>query len=238
MSRRPRRLGAGARSLTVVALVVVLLAACSDDGGGDGADGGGSPEAGMTTTTVNTGGVVVDAPDGWQAIPLADLHFGLAVPPGWEALVLSPEGLATLAGASPSVPGFSDLAHAAAAGGSIFYAAGQDAAGGISDVDVRATPQAGIADLDGLRGAAAAVAAGAQADPAAIEVVEGTDHPTVLVPFTVGAGDPAGGSSAATAIMVAGPDDILWEVTVASDDAATHGELTRQIAASLTFVPS
>jgi hypothetical protein len=37
--------------------------------------------------------------------------------------------------------------------------------------------------------------------------------------------------------MVAGPDDVLWEVTVASDDAATHDDLTRQIADTLTFVP-
>lgn len=234
---------AAARLACVAAAVLVAMAAvagCSGgDGGGDGASGGDgrSAGAGATSTTVNTGGVAVDTPEGWQTVPLADLRFGLAVPPGWEAVLLSPEGLATLAGASPAVPGFSDLAHAAAAGGGIFYAAGQDAAGGISDVEVRARPQSGITDLAGLEAEAASAAAQAQADPAAIEVVEGTEYPTVLVPFTVGGADPAGGSSAVTTIMVAGPDDVLWEVTVASDDAATHDDLTRQIADTLTFVP-
>jgi hypothetical protein len=225
-----------------VAILVGLAAVAGCSGGDDGGSGGnggdgGSAGAGATSTTVNTGGVAVDAPEGWQPVPLADLRFGLAVPPGWEAVLLSPEGLATLAGASPAVPGFSDLAHAAAAGGGIFYAAGQDAAGGISDVEVRARPQSGITELAGLQAEAASAAAQAQADPAAIEVVDGTDYPTVLVPFTVGGADPAGGSSAVTTIMVAGPDDVLWEVTVASDDAATHDDLTRQIADTLTFVP-
>jgi hypothetical protein len=239
-----RRVTARLACVAVAVLVAVAaVAGCSggDDGGSGGSGGnggdGGSAGAGATSTTVNTGGVAVDAPEGWQPVPLADLRFGLAVPPGWEAVLLSPEGLATLAGASPAVPGFSDLAHAAAAGGGIFYAAGQDAAGGISDVEVRARPQSGITDLAGLQAEAASAAAQAQADPAAIEVVDGTEYPTVLVPFTVGGADPAGGSSAVTTIMVAGPDDVLWEVTVASDDAATHDELTRQIADTLTFVP-
>jgi hypothetical protein len=243
LSARPlsaRPLSARLACVAVAVLVAVAaVAGCSgDDGGGGGSGGdGGSGAAGATSTTVNTGGVTVDAPEGWQPVPLADLRFGLAIPPGWEAVLLSPEGLATLAGASPAVPGFSDLAHAAAAGGGIFYAAGQDSAGGISDVEVRARPQSGITDLAGLQAEAASAAAQAQADPAAIEVVDGTEYPTVLVPFTVGAADPAGGSSAVTTIMVAGPDDVLWEVTVASDDAATHDDLTRQIADTLTFVP-
>jgi hypothetical protein len=242
-----RRVTARLACVAVAVLVAVTaVAGCSggDDGGSSGSSGsggnggdGGSAGAGATSTTVNTGGVAVDAPEGWQPVPLADLRFGLAVPPGWEAVVLSPEGLATLAGASPAVPGFSDLAHAAAAGGGIFYAAGQDAAGGISDVEVRARPQSGITDLAGLQAEAASAATQANADPAAIEVVDGTEYPTVLVPFTVGGTDPASGSSAVTTIMVAGPDDVLWEVTVASDDAATHDELTRQIADTLTFVP-
>ena len=72
----------------------------------------------------------------------------------------------------------------------------------------------------------------AEADPGVGALVVTGTAPA----FCAGA-DPAGGSSAVTTIMVAGPDDVLWEVTVASDDAATHDDLTRQIADTLTFVP-
>jgi hypothetical protein len=152
-----------ARGAAGVALALALaLAACSGDGGGD--DAGADTPAGSqaaTTTTVNTGGIEVPAPEGWTAVPVPDLGMGLAVPPGWEATLLSPDGLNTLARSSPLVPNFKDLAHAAAADGGLLYAAGQDAAGGISDLVVRATPQAGVATAADLTHAAQLIAANA-----------------------------------------------------------------------------
>ena len=119
----------GGRGAAGVALAVTLAlgsAACSGDGGDD--DAGDTPAGSQaaTTTTLNTGGIDVPTPDGWTAIPVPDLGMGLAVPPGWEATLLSPEGLATLAGASPSVPDFTDLAHQAASQGGLVSAAGAE----------------------------------------------------------------------------------------------------------------
>jgi hypothetical protein len=231
----------GGRGAAGVALAVALaLAACSGGGGGGDEAGGDTPAGSQaaTTTTLNTGGIEVPAPDGWTVIPIPDLGMGLAVPPGWEATLLSPEGLSTLAGASPAVPGFIDLAHAAASDGGLVYAAGQDAAGGISDVVVQATPQAGVATADDLAYAAQLIAANAGSDPSTVQVVDDAEYPTALVPFTVGGGAPgAEGSAKATNVVVAGPRDILWEVTVTSDDAASHDQLVEAIRQTLTFSP-
>jgi hypothetical protein len=231
----------GGRGAAGVALAVALaLAACSGGGGGGDEAGGDTPAGSQaaTTTTLNTGGIEVPAPDGWTVIPIPDLGMGLAVPPGWEATLLSPEGLSTLAGASPAVPGFIDLAHAAASDGGLVYAAGQDAAGGISDVVVRATPHAGVATADDLAYAAQLIAANAGSDPSTVQVVDDAEYPTALVPFTVGGGAPgAEGSAKATNVVVAGPRDILWEVTVTSDDAASHDQLVEEITRTLTFSP-
>ena len=69
----------------LVAALVVGVAACGDDDDSAGPD--------PTSTTLATGGIDVKAPSGWQKVPLPQLGFGLAVPPKWEALVLSDSGL-------------------------------------------------------------------------------------------------------------------------------------------------
>jgi hypothetical protein len=230
------------RRYVAAALVAVALGgalgACSggDDDHAGGTEESGGDGGGATTTTMNTGGIEVAAPEGWLPIPAPDIGIGLAVPPGWEATLLSPEGLATLSGASPAVPGFTDLAHAAAAQGGLVYAAGQDAAGGISDVMVRATPGTGVTDDETLKYAAELTAANNGTDPTRVSLVEDASWPMATVPFTLG---PASGSDTRTAearsVLVAGPGDILWEVTVAADDAATLDQLTEQIRGTLTF---
>ena len=234
----------GRRHAAAALAAVVLgatLGACSGDDGDDAAEDTeetGGDGGDVTTTTMNTGGIEVAAPDGWQSIPAPDIGIGFAVPPGWEATLLSPEGLATLAGASPAVPGFADLAHAAAAQGGVIYAAGQDQAGGIRDVVVRATPATGVSDAETLRYAAELTAANNGTDPTRVTVVDGARWPMALVPYTLGPASGSGGRTAeARSVMVAGPGDILWEVTVAADDAASLDDLTEQIRQTLTFAP-
>lgn len=225
----------------VLSVVAVLLLVVPGDDGGGGDDRAGDPEAtgdpeagghGVTSTTLRTGGIEVAAPEGWQPIPVPDLGFGIAVPPGWEAALLSPDGLATLARSSPAVPDFVDNAHAAAATGGLVYAAGEEAGGAISDVVVRAAPQTDVSDAAGLAAYAETLAADAgRADPQA-EVVEGAAMPTVRLRFQAGAeGEVAEG----TETFVLGPDGIVWSVTVTSDDAAVHAELADDIAGTLTF---
>jgi hypothetical protein len=218
--------------LAAVALALAAVTSCSD-GGGD--EGGAAPASGAaTTTTVNSGGLDIAAPDGWTPIPVPDLGFGVAVPPGWEAVLLSPEGLATLAGSSPNVPGFVDMAHAAATQGGLVYAAGVDQAGGISDVVVRGAPAAGVTDTAGLESYARELAAGAGRPAQEITVVDGAPYPTVRMRFEIGAAD-APTRAQGTETLVAGPNDVVWDVTVTSDDAATHDDLADQITGTLTL---
>lgn len=227
-----------AGALVLAVGLVAVLAWPSGNGGGDdpaATDGSGTTGeggAGMTSTTLATGGLEIDAPEGWLTAPVPDLGFGIAVPPGWEITLLSPEGLGALASASPAVPGFVDNAHAAASAGGVLYAAGQDSAGAVSDLVVRAAPGTGVTDVEGLEAYARDLAAGAgHADPR-IEVVEGTEWPTVRLRFQAGAdGEVAEG----TETLVLGPGDLVWSVVVTSDDAATHEELASAITETLTL---
>jgi hypothetical protein len=186
----------------------------------------------VTSTTLATGGIEIDAPEGWATAPVPDLGFGIAVPPGWEITLLSPDGLAALANAAPAVPGFVENAHAAASAGGVLYAAGQDPAGAVSDLVVRAAPATGVADVEGLETYGRDLAAGAGHGNPSIDVVEGAARPTVRLRFQVGAeGEVAEG----TETLVLGPDGLVWSVVVTSDDAATHDELAATITDTLTL---
>jgi hypothetical protein len=240
----PRRAKLALVAAIVLAVVAVLLLTLpgGGSGSGDGDDGsaGGGGDGGPaatgdptgTSTTLNTGGIEVDAPDDWLVIPVPALRFGIAVPPGWEATLLSDEGLATLAGASPSVPDFTENAHAAAAAGGVLYAAGQDDEGRVSDLVVRAAPETGVTDVANLETYAEGLAAEAGRSSPDIAVVDDADRPTVRLDFQVGTGDEV---AEGTETLVLGPDDLVWSVTVTSDDASIHDDLTESIVGTLTL---
>ncbi len=218
----------------LVAVGLLVAGACGDSAKGKDAA---KPGSAMTSTTVNTGGIRVAAPKRWEVIPVPDLGFGLAVPPGWEATLLSPQGLATLAGASPKVPEFVALAHAAAQSGGLLYAAGVDGRGGVSDVVVRGAPKAGVTDVAGLTAYAKQVAAQAGRPDQQVTVVQGAKAPTVQMRFQVPGSGPGARPSQATETLVAGPNDVVWDVTVTSDTAAVHDALARQITGTFTLAP-
>jgi hypothetical protein len=214
----------------------VLAYSGRSEGDGGGADGGPLPT--MPSTTVNAGGIDVPTPDGWTAAPVPDLRFGIAVPPGWEAAVLTEEMLASLPRSSPAVEGFVDAAHAAAESDALFYGAGQDRDGRVSDVKVRAVPGTGIADAAGLRAYAEQLAGDAGLVDPVIEPVGGADRPTVRIRFTTRSQSPDGDTvtTQGTETLVAGPGDIVWSVIVTSEDAATHDDLAARITATFTLV--
>ena len=221
----------GAALVLIVALVVWAVVAVVG-GGGEDADDAAGGDLTLPSTTLATGDLDLQPPDGWQPIPVPALGVGLAVPPGWEAVLLSPDGLATLAGSDPAIPGFVESATAAAAEGGLVYAAGQDAEDQVSDVLLRAAPQTGVTDVAGLEAYARNLAAAAGRSEPEVEVVEGADRPTVRLRFRVGAGDEA---AEGTETLVLGPDGLVWSVTVTSDDPALHDDLATSITDTLTF---
>ena len=249
LARRVRALPVRARLALVAAVLlsvvaVVLLAWPSGDDDGDAGDDTAAVDDDTATTddlpqtsstTIFTGGIEVEAPEGWQEIPVPALRVGVAVPPGWESVLLSPEGLGTLAQADPLVPGFAENAQAAAGVAGVLYAAGADDADQVSDLTLRASPQPEVTDLTGLEAYAVDLAAEAGRADAQVEAVEGTEHPTVRLQFEVGAGEEV---AQGTETLVLGPDGFVWSVTVTSDDAAIHDQLAQQITDTLTFAPS
>src|SRR5690606_31306236 len=89
--------------------------------------------------------------DGWREVPVPSLGFGVAIPPTWEAVVLTDEALEALARSAPVVEGLTAAARNARAAGSLLYAAGQSQDGSVSDLKVRATLGSGIGDSAALR---------------------------------------------------------------------------------------
>ncbi len=223
-----------------LALIVVLVggtvaAVVGGDGGDPAGDAEGAASGTLPSTTLATGDLDLEVPEGWQPIPVPALGFGLAVPPGWEAVVLSPDGLATLAGSTPAIPGFVESATAAAGEGGLVYAAGQDATGRVSDVIVRAAPETGVTDVAGLEAYATTLANAAGRSDPQVEVVEGAAQPTVRLQFAVGTGDER---AEGTETLVLGPNGLVWSVTVTSDDPALHDDLATSITDTLVFSPS
>jgi hypothetical protein len=218
----------GALALGLVALVGAGLFVW----GGDGAAGDG--DAAATSTTMATGGLEIDAPDGWYPVPLPDLGFGLALPPEWESVVLSGEGLSRLAEAAPVVPGFVDAAHNAASSGAVLYGAGVDGAGHVTDLKVRAAGGAGVTDTAGLEDYARRLASAAQLPDPTVTVVD-AELPTVEVRYSAPAANADESPTEGTERSVLAPDGVVYSLLVTSEDPAGHDELAADLFATLVL---
>ncbi len=190
-----------------------------------------------------TGGIEVDAPDGWTAIPVPVLGFGLAVPPGWEATRLDAEGLSSTGQAEPVVPGFVAAAHSAAQSGAVFYAAGVDAEGRVADLSVRAILDSGIADTAGLESLAGQLAGERGWASPVIEPVADAARPTVEVRFQADAAranddDPDQTDQVTvegTERLVLSRGGAVYSVVLTSEDADIHDDLAAEILATFAF---
>jgi hypothetical protein len=250
-SRRSLRSGrflrsgrAGVLGLAVVVAAValagsLLAAACGGDD--DSADDGGA-----TSTTLATGGIEVAAPDGWTAIPLPVFGFGVAVPPGWEATRLDQEGLSSTGQAEPVVPGFLAAAHEAAQSGAVFYAAGVDDDGRVTDLKVRAILDSGVADLSGLETMATQLAAEAGLSAPTVTPVPDAPQPAVDVRYRAQAqraaeDDPDTTEQVdveGTERLVLSPSGAVYSLILTSEDAATHDDVAAQVLGTLAFPPA
>lgn len=225
----------GAVVIVLVAFVGVGLFVLGGDGAAD--DGEGSAAPGGASTTIATGGIEIDAPDGWQSIPLPALGFGAALPPGWESVVLSDEGLSQLADAEPVVPGFVDAAHAAAQSGSVFYAAGVDGDDRVSDLKVRAAPDTDVTDAAGLEDFARTLADEAGLDDPTVTVVDDAEWPTVDVRYSTPSPGEGEAATEGTERSVLAPSGVVYSLLVTSEDATGHDDLADRLFATLAFSP-
>lgn len=228
--REPRIWGAAV--VAVVALTVggVLAWSARDDGDVE-------PLPNLPTTTVDAGGIEVAAPEGWQEVPVPQLGFGLAVPPGWESVVLDPEVLASLERSTPAVPGFVDAAHAAASSGSVFYGAGVDSQDRVTDLKVRAAPSTDVEDAAGLADYARGLADDAGLADPTIEEVEGAERPTVRMTFASEATSADGETVPVTGTetLMLGPRNVVWSVIVTSEVPELQSDLAPKITDSFVL---
>ncbi|HEV7757819.1 MAG TPA: hypothetical protein VGO78_02480 [Acidimicrobiales bacterium] len=232
VTRRGRPRWWGALALGVVAAAGAGLFLWGGDGAADDGD------TALTSTTIPTGGLDVDAPDGWEAIPLRALGFGLALPEDWESVVLSGDGLARIAEAAPVVPGFVDAAHAAAGTGSVFYAAGVDDAGHVTDLKVRAAADAGVDDPAGLEDYARRLATEAHLTDPTVTVVEDVPWPTVEVRYSTPAPSADESATEGTERSVLAPNGVVYSLLVTSEDPAGHDELADRLFGTLALAPA
>lgn len=217
----------------VVALVGAGLFVWGGDGSSDDEGGGATP-----STTMATGGLDIEVPDGWYQVPLPDLGFGLALPPDWESVVLSGEGLSRLAEASPRVPGFVDAAHNAASSGSVLYAAGADADDRVTDLKVRAAADTGVTDAAGLEDYARSLATDAELPDPTVTPVAGAEWPTVDVTYSAPAPNPGESATEGTERSVLAPSGVVYSLVVTSEtagDRAAHDGLAEELFATLVL---
>jgi len=233
--RRPRWWGALA--LGLVALVGAGLFVWGGDGAADDGD------AASSSTTMATGGLEIEPPDGWYAVPLPALGFGLALPPRWESVVLSGEGLSRLAEATPAVPGFVDAAHNAAESGAVLYAAGVDDADRVTDLKVRAAADTGVIDAAGLEEYARGLAAAAELPDPTVTPVDGAAWPTVDVRYRAPAANDGESATEGTERSVLAPSGVVYSLLITSEtggsgeagDPAAHDRLVDQVLATLVL---
>lgn len=206
-----------------VALAAVLLAGCGDDDEGvPPADplpeqdelpthGGEEPEA---------GGIEVPEIPGTFAAPVPSLGFGIAVPMGWNATLLSDAALDRLADADLEEGFFLDAARNVAASGAVFYAAGIDDAGRVAEIKVDVQEGADTAP-EAVR--AAATAAAEAAGGTDVSVVEG-EGGRVRVDFRLelAAADDGQPIDAYASQLFVPDGDRLWSVIVTSETPETQ----------------
>lgn len=228
--------------VAVVSLSLAAVLALTSRSGGDD-DGGGEAAAtapATPSTSMETGGIDVPTPDGWEAAPVPRFGFGIAYPSGWEAAVLEPEMLNSLTRSDPAVSGFVDAAHAAAEVGAVFYAAGEDDEGRVTDLKIRAAPGSGVTDIAGLEDYARQLAAEPGVSDPEIERVDDADRPTVRMRFRSTSESEDGERLTGVGIetLVLGPRNVVWSLIVTGEDAALVDDLTPRLLDTFTLAPA
>lgn len=193
------------------------------------------PVESSTTRPPATGGIEVPDIPGTRAVPVPALGFGIAVPEGWNAALLTEEALEQLQGADLARPAFLDAARNVAAGGAVLYAAGVDDQDRVAELKVDVQDDAAT-DPGSLRALAQAVVDSGQVDEA--EIIAGpADDGRVRVDYrvTLPAADGEDTIDAYGSQLFVPDGDRLWSFIVTSEDEATQSALLRIFGSSITF---
>jgi len=203
-----------------ILLAATALVGCSDD---DAAEVAPTTTAPITTTTgpqAEAGGIDVPELPGTFAAPVPSLGFGIAVPVGWNATLLSEQALERLDEPDLAEPFFLEAARNVASTGALFYAAGIDDEGRVAEIKIDVQDDA---DTDPVSVRASAEAAVIEAGGTDVNVVEGDDG-RVRVDFRLEltAADADEQIDAFASQLFVPDGDRLWSIIVTSETAATQ----------------
>lgn len=230
------------RSAGAIAAVLLAVAACSGDD--DAATTTTEPEptetsVGLdhspTTQPPETGGIEVPDIPGTFTAAIPSLGFGIAVPEGWQATVLSEDAIERLEAATLSQPSFLDAARNVMASGAVFYAAGIDDEGRVSELKVDVQDGAD-ASPESVAALATSVAESGKVEDASVteDLGDGRVRVDYRLPAPAGEDDHAGIETIGSQLFV--PDgDRVWSFIVTSEDTASQDALLAIFEASITF---
>jgi hypothetical protein len=224
------------RVLVPVLALAVGLAGCGDDDSSEGgpAGAGDVPHA-PTTEPPETGGIEVPEIPGTFAAALPADGFGIAVPEGWQATRLDEEALERLEGAALARPAFLDAARQAAEAGAIFYAAGVDDQGRVSELKVDVQDGADTS-AEAMRELAGSIVESGQLTDAVV-VEDDPDDGRVRVDYRLALPSAEDGTpiDALGSQLFVADGDRLWSFIITSEDPETQTELLQIFDESITF---
>ncbi len=225
------------RWLAVAMATTLAIGACSGDDGGDRATSSTTTPTSETSTTqaMETGGIDVPDIPGTFAAPIPSLGFGIAIPEGWQATVLSEDALSKLADATLARPAFLESARQVAQTGAVFYAAGVDDQGRVAElkVDVQDGADTSTQALQDLAGSV--VTSGQVTD--AVVVDDDPNDGRVRVDYRLALASADGGDpiDAVGSQLFVADGDRLWSFIITSEDTETQTALLQIFDASITF---
>ena len=214
----------GGLALTAAAGLALAIVSDSDDDADEG-------PITTTSTTLLTGGIDVDAPAGFLAVPLPSFEFGIAVPDDWQVTRTDADTIAALEGQPLVNEGFVDSARNAGTAGAVLYAAGVDDEGRVSDAKVIIYAVAKELDRAALEQFAADLVAETPLPDA--EVRSRTINGDAAV--TIGYRVSGGGVEAAGTQLLRVDGDRIVSVVVTSEDTTSHDALADAITGSLVL---
>lgn len=228
-------------AITAVVVVALALASCSDDDDGatpapdDTTDTSVGLDHTPTTQAPETGGIDVPEIPGTFTAAIPSLGFGIAVPEGWQATVLSEDAIERLEAATLSQPSFLDAARNVMASGAVFYAAGVDDEGRVSELKVDVQDGADTSP-EGIAALAASVVDSGKVEDATVtdDLGDGRIRVDYRLSPPADDADHAGVETIGSQLFV--PDgDRVWSFIVTSEDTASQDALLAIFEASITF---
>lgn len=225
------------------ALAVFLLAfgACSDDDGpssdeqADRDAGADEPIAPPTTPPAETGGI--DVPDIPGTFPAAvpSAGFGIAVPEGWQATVLTEDALARLEEARLARPSFLAAARQLFEAGAVFYAAGLDEQDRVSELKIDVQDDADTSQ-EAIMALAGSVAESSQVtDAVVVEDDPEDDRIRVDYRLALPSADDGTPIDALGSQLFVVDGDRLWSFIITSEDTDTQTALLQIFDEGITF---